>query len=86
MGRIENAISEYDKFCVKNIGLFYPRDLLELWNLSNNDKCELILKSLSAGFVIGYRAGMRQAKKKERKQNEWTTGDNRKMRFDKGTS
>ena len=64
--RIENAIKEYRNRKNKNIGSFYAPDFDEIIKLSAN-KYEMVFFSLNAGFIIGYRAAIREIKKNNKK-------------------
>ena len=63
MSRIEKAVKEYETRTNKNKGNFYQKDLIELLSMSN-DKYELMFNSIAAAYIIGYRAAMREKKKK----------------------
>lgn len=66
MGRMNKAIQDYRERIDKNIGCFYTRDFVELLNISS-DKYDLMMNSVFAGFIIGFRCGKREAKRKEKK-------------------
>ncbi|MBO7476286.1 MAG: hypothetical protein J6T36_05115 [Campylobacter sp.] len=63
MGRIEKAVKEYETRTDKSKGNFIQKDLIELLSMSN-DKYELMFNSIAAAYIIGYRAAMREKKKK----------------------
>lgn len=63
MGRIEKAVFDYWNRIDKNKGNFYQNDFIELLSMSN-DKYELMFNSIAAAYIIGYRAAMREKKKK----------------------
>ena len=60
-GRMEKAIFEFDSIITEDV--FTVMDLSELIQISkygnNNDVCIAIINSLKAGFIIGYRAGLK---------------------------
>lgn len=63
MSRIEKAVFDYWNRSDKNKGKFNHKDLIELLSMSN-DKYELMFNSIAAAYIIGYRAAMREKKKK----------------------
>ncbi|MBO7475756.1 MAG: hypothetical protein J6T36_02350 [Campylobacter sp.] len=63
MDRIKKAVKEYETRTDKSKGKFYQKDLIELMSMSN-DKYELMFNSIAAAYIIGYRAAMREKKKK----------------------
>lgn len=78
MGRsMEKAIEDYKALCDKrggSFGSFYTDDLDQLRKIAEdaggisfrNIELHCILHGLEAGFMVGYRAGLRDARKKKR--------------------
>lgn len=71
---MEKLIDEYHKLIEKkggNFGAFYLSDVKQLQKIAEdkggisfkNIVSEAIINSLEAGFMIGYRAGLREARK-----------------------
>lgn len=78
MGRsMEKAIEDYKALCDQRggtFGSFYSTDVEQLRKIAEdagginfrNIEFECISNSLFAGFMIGYRAGLRDARKKSK--------------------
>lgn len=61
MGRINNAITEYENRNWKvNEGAFYPRDIDEIAEAANGDMAKAIMMALEAAYMIGYRKGRKR--------------------------
>lgn len=63
---VERIIKEYNARTPK--GHFGYHDLTEIWRLSKNaegatDECEIMFNSLKLGYMIGYKAAMKELKK-----------------------
>ena len=70
--RASKAAEEYDrKEWKKNEAAFYPTDIQDIYNHSKyKDISDLMAEALKAGFMMGYKKGLRDARKKaEPKQN-----------------
>ena len=65
--RIKNALTEYEKkFSKTRKGLFYPSDIMDtINNTEYKALTECAYTGLKAGFIIGYRKGLKDAKKRE---------------------
>lgn len=64
---MRKAIEDYEKKFIdgnnRNTGAFYYSDLMEMNQITDGDKYDTIVKSLEAGFMIGYRCAMRNQRK-----------------------
>ena len=71
MGRIANAIKDYKNLKNERLGGFYANDFIEILDMSTSE-FEIMANSFNAAFIIGYRAGKREERKRQQgraKQN-----------------
>jgi hypothetical protein len=66
MGRIANAINDYQSRADKRKGTFKISDIVEIRNISEDDYILNIFNSLESGYQIGYRAGQKEQKEKNK--------------------
>ena len=60
---IKKAINEYHRIAAGNKGAFFASDINQIHDMSDNP-WDWICDALTAGFAIGYRTAIREAKKK----------------------
>lgn len=62
-GRIRKAIAQYEKkFEAAEAGKYYTTDLIEVREIGGGDLALTIAAGLKAGYMIGYRKGLKDGK------------------------
>ena len=62
-GRIRKAIAQYEKkFVAAEAGKYYVSDLNEVREIGDGDLAKTIMAALQAGYMIGYRKGLKDGK------------------------